>query len=209
MYQTRHGGASIDRVRVFITPQEVQSTRSVAPLSPSSAPKQIENTHATCRDIVDKTTAGPAVRKRMIGKYLLDVFCGSDFSAKAANHRVLRGHVLEKPLALTRIRQDVSADNTLCALPKLFPPVLPSQTCFIVLACQGFGNTPAIRGCDVPKIQTLAAQLRTAWASVDLCIFGSPCRKRRLFLVGHLDSIARKCAWTGGCCSASGQNCPS
>ena len=32
-------------------------------------------------------------------------------------------------------------DNTLRALPKLFPPVLPSQTCFIVLACLGFCGT--------------------------------------------------------------------
>ena len=41
-------------------------------------------------------------------------------------------------------------------------------------------------------------------------IFGSPCRKRTLFLVGNVDSrdshrIARKCAGTGGRCSVSGQ----
>ena len=40
-----------------------------------------------------------------------------------------------------------SVDNTLRALPKIFPPVLPSQTCFTVLACIGFWNTCVIRGC--------------------------------------------------------------
>ena len=59
-----------------------------------------------------------------------------------------------------------------------------------------------IRGWDVPKIQTLAAQPRTAWRS--------PCRKQTLFLVGNVDSrnlhrIIRKCVGTVGCCSVSGQ----
>ena len=59
MYQTRHRSA---------TP------RSVAPLSPSLAPKQVGNTRATSRSIVDRANAGPAVHKRMTGKYLLNVF---------------------------------------------------------------------------------------------------------------------------------------
>ena len=49
-------------------------TESVAPLSPSPAPKQIGN------------TACPAVHKRMNGKYLLGVCGGSDVLAKAAKH---------------------------------------------------------------------------------------------------------------------------
>ena len=63
---------------------------------------------------------------------------------------------------------------------------------------------------DVPKIRTLAAQLRTAWALAGLCVFGSSCRKRTLFLVGNVDSrdlhrIARRCARTGGRPSVTGQ----
>ena len=64
---------------------------------------------------------------------------------------------------------------------------------------------------DVPKIQTLAAQRRTAWALADFCVFGLACRQRTLFLVGNVDSrdlprIAAKCAGRGGSCSVSGQN---
>ena len=56
---------------------------------------------------------------------------------------------------------------------------------------------------DVPKIQTLAAQPRLAWALADVCTFASPCRKRTLFLVGKVDNrdlhhFARKCAGTSG-----------
>ena len=59
-------------------------------------------------------------------------------------------------------------------------------------------------------IQTLAAQLRTVWVLADLCIFGSLCRKRTMFVVGNVDSrdvhrIGRKCVGTGGRCSVSGQ----
>ena len=59
--------------------------------------------------------------------------------------------------------------------------------------------------CDVPKIEVLAAQPRTAWALADHCIFGSPSRKRSLILFGNVDSrdlhrVARKCAGTGRRC---------
>ena len=60
------------------------------------------------------------------------------------------------PLVLTRMRQDVSAGKCVAEMisppqqhtsfPKLFPPVLPSQTWFIVLAFLGFWNTHATRG---------------------------------------------------------------
>ena len=67
--------------------------RSGAISSPSllSAPKQSGNICATCRGIVDKAFADPAVRKRMTGKYMLDVFGASGFVAKATNHIGLRG----------------------------------------------------------------------------------------------------------------------
>ena len=63
-----------------------------------------------------------------------------------------------------------------------------------------------IRGCvDVPKIQTLAAQPRTAWALADLCAFGPPYSKPTLSLVGNVAAgmhrVARKCGGTGGRCS--------
>ena len=63
---------------------------------------------------------------------------------------------------------------------------------------------------DVPKIQTLAAQPRTAWALANFRVFGSLCRKRTLFLVENVDNrdshrIVRKCAGTSGRCSASRQ----
>ena len=65
-------------------------------------------------------------------------------------------------------------DYTLRVLPKLFPPLLPSQTCFVVPACRGFWKTRVIRECGTfrKSIQTLAAQPRTAWALADfLCLW--------------------------------------
>ena len=62
------------------------TTRSVAPLTPSRTPKQIGNTRAACRGVVDQASADPAVRKRMTGKSMIDVFGESGFVAKAANH---------------------------------------------------------------------------------------------------------------------------
>ena len=63
--------------------------------------------------------------------------------------------------------------------------------------------------CDVPKIQTLAAQRRTVWAVADFCL-GSRCMTRRSFLVGNVDNrdlhrVARSCVGTGGRCSVSRQ----
>ena len=90
--------------------------------------------------------------------------------------------------------------NTVRALPKFFPLVPPSQTCLILKhPCDSWLW-------DVPQIQTLAAQPRTAWALADACILGSPCRNWTLFLVGNVDSrdlhrIARRCWnwWTLRC----------
>ena len=60
-----------------------------------------------------------SAHNRMTGKYMLDVFGGPGFLAKASNHLRLRDYVLDtkfgprhdvtKPFVLTRIRQDVSA----------------------------------------------------------------------------------------------------
>ena len=109
MYQTRHSGASIDRVRVFRTFQEVQNRvqwsafSSVArydsggrlPLSPAPTPGQAGNTRVTCRGTVDKAAASLVTHKHMTGKYMLHVFGGSGVLTKAINHLGLRGHVLD------------------------------------------------------------------------------------------------------------------
>ena len=59
---------------------------------------------------------------------------------------------------------------------------------------------------DVPRIQAIAEQPRTAWAFADFCVFGSPCREPTLLLVGNVDNrdlhrMARKCSGTSGRCS--------
>ena len=58
MYQSRHGGASIDK----------KQSLGDRLFSPSPVPKQVRNTHATCRGIADKAFADPVVHKCMTGK---------------------------------------------------------------------------------------------------------------------------------------------
>ena len=63
---------------------------------------------------------------------------------------------------------------------------------------------------NVPKIQALAGQPHTAWALAGFCVFGSPYRKRTLFLDGNVDGrdwhrVGRRCFGTGGRRSVSGQ----
>ena len=161
-----------------------------------------------------------------------DVFGGPGFLAKASNHLGLRGCVLDtkfepryevtKPLVFTGIQQDVSAG--ICVAAMISPPrQLTSCSSKVISASASIANLlhrarkPWIleHPCDsclwdVPKLQTLAAQPRTAWAPADFCIFGSTCGKRTLFLVGNVDSrdwhrVARKCAGTSGRCSATGE----
>ena len=135
--------------------------------------------------------------------------------SKATGHWCLRGFVLDTQfgprydvtqlLVLTLLRQDFSAgkclahmilhDTTTRAHAKIFPPVLPSQTCFIVLAFRGNRNTLVNRGRGTCRESKL---LRHS----NFTIWGYPCRQRTLFLDAH--RIARKCAATGGRCSVSG-----
>ena len=202
-------------------------TTSMVPLSPTPALKHIGNTRAPCRGIVDKATACSAAHKRMIGKYLLEVFGGSGFLAKATNILGLRGYALDakfgpgydvtQPLALTESRHDVSAGTCVAGM---FSSARQHTSCSASASIVNLlhrARMPWIveHPCDswlwdMPTIQTLAAQPRTAWALADFCVLGSPCRKRTLFLVGNVDSrdlhrIARKCAGTGGRCSVTGQ----
>ena len=85
---TTHQGASIDRVRGFRTLQEAQrrdqwkAFTSVTRYDKTvicrpTAPRQAGNIRATCRGIIDKATASSAAHKRMIGKYMLDMFGGT------------------------------------------------------------------------------------------------------------------------------------
>ena len=100
--------------------------------------------------------------------------------------------------------------TTLRAVPKLFPPVRSSQTCFIVLAYREFSNTRVIRGCDRAENPSSCGTASYGRGPADFCNFGSPCRKRTLFLVGNVDSrdwhrLVRKCAGTGGHCCVIGE----
>ena len=86
---------------------------------------------------MDKATANLAAHRRMPGKYVLEVFGGRGYVAKASNHVGLRGDVLDtkfgpkgdvtKPLAVTRIRQNVSAGNCVVGV------ISPLQTAHLVL----------------------------------------------------------------------------
>ena len=142
-YQTRHSGSQHRSGAGFhSTLQEAQDGVGGTTLSLSRS----ETKYALG---VDEATAGPSVYKRIAGKYLLNVFDGSGFLAKAENHLGLRGHVLDtnfgprydvakslfspefdKASPLENVSQESVhfRDNTLRALPKLSPPVRPSQT---------------------------------------------------------------------------------
>ena len=137
------------------------------PLSPSPAPKQVENTRATCRGVCDKTIQSPAVHKRMPGEYLLDVFGVCGFFGKRGKSFGFRGYVLDtkfdlwydvtQPPFLTRIRQDVSSGK--CVAGMLSPPrlhtscssnvisAIPAIANLLHRARLGFWNTRLIRGC--------------------------------------------------------------
>ena len=111
-------------------------------------------TRATCRGIVDKATADPAVHKRMTAKYMLDVFGGSGILTKVTCHLGLLGYVLNTKFGS---RYDVTKlFDGQCVAGMISPPLhhtgchpkvmgasAPIATCFIV----GFSNTRVIRGC--------------------------------------------------------------
>ena len=112
MYQMHHSGASIDRARRFRTLQVLErrgqwrafssitrydmSSRLAADCRLLTAPNQDGNTRATRRGAIDITILSLAVRKRMTGKYFIDVFGGSGFLSKATNHLGLRGCALDR-----------------------------------------------------------------------------------------------------------------
>ena len=93
-------------------------------------------------------------------------------------------------------------------VPKLFPPVLPSQTCFIVLACLGFWNTHVIHGSwTYRKSKILRHSLARRGSFADYC-FWFETQKTNIvsgWKVGGRDfhGGARRCAGTGGRSSVS------
>ena len=115
-----------------------------------------------------------------------------DSSSKATNHLGLRGHVLDMKFGSQAWRDTAPCslfspefdndfthfhDNTLRAFPKLSLPVLPSPTGFFVPRTPWILEHPSESWLwAVPKIEALAAQVRTAFALADYCTFGSPCR---------------------------------
>ena len=164
----------IYRVRDFRTPQrdqwrvlkirQKQSLGGRLPLSPANAPKQAGNTRATCRGIVDTS---PSAHKRMTGNYLLDVFGRPGFLAKATNHLGLRACVLDAKFG-TRCdmtRPSVVIANLLHRARMLW---LLEHWCESWLW-------------EVPKIQILAAQPRTAWALAVFLFFWISVQKSELY----------------------------
>ena len=61
----------------------------------SPAPKQVGNTRATCRGVIEKVIPSPTVHKSMTGKYFIDVVGGSGFLSQARNHVGLFRYVLD------------------------------------------------------------------------------------------------------------------
>ena len=117
---------------------------------------------------------------------MIDVFGGSGFVANATNHLGLRGYALHTNFGprhdmtnlfvFTRIRQDVSTGQ------QSFPPPRLHTSCssLVISASASIAKLlhrariPWIlehlcdsRSWDVPKLQTCAAQIRTAWALAD------------------------------------------
>ena len=124
------------------------SSSSRLQLSRSPAPKQVGNTRATCRGIVDREI--PAVHKRMTGKYMLDVFGGPGFLATASNLLGLCGHALDTKfgarydvtiaLVLNRVRQDVSAGKCVAAMIISLPRLLTSCSSQVISASASTAN---------------------------------------------------------------------
>ena len=77
-------------------------------------------------------------------------------------------------------RNDFTSTTTLFVLfPKLFPAVLPSLTCFIVLACLGFWNTRVNRGCGTYRKSRLLRRRLLRPGPWHLCVFTISSWKRR------------------------------
>ena len=226
MYQTRRrhrSGARFQncargsKTRTMVSFQQCRKIRQKQSfggrlsLSPSPSLKQAGNTCGTCRGIVDRAMATPSAHKRMTGKYMPDVFGG--LLAKATNNLGLRGRVLGTKLgprcdvtkhpcshqhSTGRLRRKIcrrndftSATTHFVLSQKLFSPMLPSEC-----------NTRVNRGCrSAENPDSCGTALGLGPGVFFFYVFGSPFRKRTLFLVEDVDSqdvhrIAPKCVWT-------------
>ena len=114
MYLARRRRARIAGVRGVQNSARRANTRSMVPLSPSTA-VQVENTRATSRCVVDETISNPAAHRRMTGKCLIACSVALDSCQKRQIILALRGHVLDakfgprydvtQPFVFNRIRQ--------------------------------------------------------------------------------------------------------
>ena len=204
--------------------RQKQSSGSLPPLCCSPAPTQIETTGVTCRGEVDEASASPAVHERMTGN--VGSACSVDVAfwrkrqiiwdcvAMCSTQNLVPRYDVTKPLVLARIGQDVSAGK--CVAKVMSPPRKQTSCSSKVLAASA--SVANLLHCarmpwileppfdswfwDVPKIQTLAAEPRTAWALTDFCVFWDLHAESEN---RDLHRIARKCAGIGGRCSVSGQ----
>ena len=124
MCQTRHSGASIDRVRGFRTLYQVQNTRSVESVSSvtrcDKSSRLAANCHCLPRPLRDKLetvaerTEVLLMRKLQVWR-LPNVFGGYGFVTLATHPLSVRGRVLTLKF-LSRIRQDVSAGKCVAGM---------------------------------------------------------------------------------------------
>ena len=204
-----------DEVSGWRSPVSEDTTKAVVlrPItSVSRSHSHKVETCATCRSIVNRAFETCSLdlvswRKRLRGS-LLDTTFGPRYDVTML-------------LVLTGTRQDVAAGKCVAGISP--PRQHTSRSHKIMSASAAIADSLYRaritwilgRPCDsclgnVPKIEALAAQPRTAWALADYCIVGSKCRKRALFTVGNVNGrdlhrIAFRCAGTGGRCSVSRQ----
>ena len=144
----------------------------------------------------------------MTVKYFIDVFGDMDT-------KFVSWFDVTQPIVLSRIRQDVSVGK--CVARKIsLPRVHTSCSSKVISATASIASLlhrvrmPWILehtcGSWLWDVLKNPARPCTAWALADCCVFGSPCRKRTLCLVGNDDSIdlhggARQCWdwWTLHC----------
>ena len=110
--RTLHKVERRDQWRALIVVRNDTSSRLAADYHSLPRPlrNKLRNTRATCRGVFDKAIPSPAVRKRMTGKYFIDVFGGSGSLSLATNHLGLRGNVLDTKFGL---QCDVTQPNVL------------------------------------------------------------------------------------------------
>ena len=100
-------------------------------------------------------------------------------------------------------KDDFTSTTTQFVLSQnFFPPMLPSQTCFILLVCPGLWNTLGIRCCRTcRKWKRLRRSLVWLGHWRVTVIWVQSTENEHCFWLGMY--LARRCAGTGGRCSVS------